>query len=184
MAPFTYSMRSRVVALPALALALASCGGSDDKSADSSGLIDWPDDRSTGAAIGDTAPNFKLATSDGSEVVLADSVANGPVVVNFLATWCANCMEEMDILVTLASEGHSVIGVNLRESAETVAKLATDTGATFPILLDESGRVTREYKVLNLPATAIINTDGTITSFTRGPIELDAMREALGATGG
>jgi peroxiredoxin len=183
------TLRQRLPAVLALLLAvttLAACGG-DDTNESGFGLTGWPDGGSTGAAPGDLAPNFTLAASDGSTITLSDYVGESgqPVVVNFLATWCPNCMEEMDALQAVHAAGVTVIGVNLRESAGTVAKLITDTGATFPIGLDETGKVTREYKVINLPGTAVLRADGTISTVIRGPITeeslMDAVREAGGA---
>jgi len=166
---------------------LAACGG-DDKNGDESGfgLTDWPDGGETGAAPGDLAPNFTLAASDGGAVTLSDHVGQSgqPVVVNFLATWCPNCMEEMDALQAVHASGVTVIGVNLRESAGTVAKLITDTGATFPIGLDETGKVTRAYKVVNLPGTAVLRGDGTISTVIRGPITEESLLAAVSDAGG
>ena len=168
----------------ALAIALpllAGCGGSNDGKNSSFGLTNWPDGQKTGAEPGDTAPNFSLESATGDIVSLA-SFAGKPVVVNFLATWCANCVEEMAALQEVSASGVQVIGVNLRESRETVQELLASSGATFPIALDQTGKVTRAFKIVNLPGTVVLKPDGTIATVIRGPIDeqtlLDAVRDA------
>jgi peroxiredoxin len=175
------SARARPLLLGALLLGLAGCGGDD---MESSSLIPWPDKRSTGAEPGQSAPNFALHTADGARLDLASLIGAQPLVVNFLATWCANCMEEMDLLVDLHESGVPVLGVNLREEPDTVQGLIDRTGAHFPILLDRTGKVTRAYKVVNLPATVVLAADGRIASITRGPITADGIRAAVSAARG
>jgi peroxiredoxin len=173
------SRRTSLLGLGALAFGLGACGGDDDSDSDTGGLVDWSDGRETGPEPGQVAPNFRLTDANGTETELASLTGTTPLVVNFLATWCANCMEEMDVLVNLHNEGTPVLGVNLRESADTVSKLAADTGATFPILLDTTGKVTRAFKVVNLPATVVLRADGTIANVTRGPITAEGIRTSV-----
>ncbi len=175
--------RARVLGLGALLLGLGACGGDDENGDADAGLIGWPDDRDTGPEPGDTAPNFRLADPAGTEHELARLTGGQPLVVNFLATWCVNCMEEMDILVNFQREGGQVLGVNLRESADTVRKLIDETGAGFPIVLDTTGKVTREFKVVNLPATIVLTREGRISSVTRGPISAEGIRQSVAEAG-
>jgi peroxiredoxin len=130
--------------------------------------VSWPDKRSTGAEPGNAAPNFTLQTPDDTRLELAALTGSQPLVINFLATWCANCMEEMDILVDLHESGVQVLGVNLREKADTVTSLIERTAAGFPILLD----------------TVVLNAEGRIVSVTRGPITATGIRDAVAAAGG
>lgn len=177
------SMRSRPLLLASLVIALGACR-SDDADETGAGLIAWPDNRPIGAEPGDTAPNFGLSSPDGQSLEMASLIGTQPLVINFLATWCANCMEEMDILVNLHQGGVQVLGVNLREEPETVQRLIERTNAHFPILLDRTGKVTRAYKVTNLPATVVLTAEGRVSSVTRGPITAEAIREAVAAADG
>ena len=166
---------------PAFVLTLAGCGG-DDGGESGYGVIDWPDGTDNGAAPGEQATNFRLETPDGTDLVLADQIG-APMVVNFLASWCPNCMEEMEALEAVHLQGVPVIGVNLRESADTVTKIKTDSGATFPIGLDTTGKVTRAFKIINLPGTVVLRADGTIETVIRGPITEESLLEAVQAAG-
>ncbi|MCC6703246.1 MAG: TlpA family protein disulfide reductase [Thermomicrobiales bacterium] len=168
---------------PAFVLTLAGCGGDDkEEGAAGFGVIDWPDGAGNGAAPGERATNFRLETPNGSELVLAEQVGE-PLVVNFLASWCANCMEEMAALQAVHDKGHRVIGVNLRESADTVTKIKTDSNATFEIGLDTTGKVTRAFKIVSLPGTVVLRADGTVDSVIRGPITEESLLEAVLAAG-
>lgn len=165
------------------AVVLAACGGGSDDGDSGYGLTDWPEGGKTGAAPGDLAPNFRLEAPDGSTIELA-SFTGQPIVLNFLATWCANCMEEMEALQQVHAQGVTVVGVNLRESSGTVSKLIRDSGATFPIALDRDGKVTRGFKVINLPGTVVLTADGTVSTVIRGPITVDSLLDAVNTARG
>jgi peroxiredoxin len=173
--------RRALLMAPALLLTLTACGG-DDGDSSGFGVIDWPDGASNGAAPGERATNFRLETASGGNLVLAEQIG-APMVVNFLASWCANCMEEMAALQAVHASGIPVIGVNLRENAEAVTRIKTESNATFEIGLDRTGRVTRAFKIVNLPGTVVLRADGTIAQVIRGPITEAALLEAVSAAG-
>src|SRR4029079_16746086 len=114
------------------------------------------------AEPGNAAPNFTPQTPDDTRLELAALTGSQPLVINFLATWCANCMEEMDILVDLHESGVQVLGVNLREKADTVTSLMKRPAAGFPLLRDCTGKLARAYKVVTLPPTGVLNAEGRI----------------------
>lgn len=162
--------------LPVLALLLAvatiaaGCGGGNQ---DGFGLIDWPEGTGveTGFRVGDRAPNFRLETLSGAPIELA-AYTGRPVLLAFLASWCANCREEMETFQSVSESGFAVIGINYRESADTVRALAAKTGATFPIALDRDAEVSREgFAVTNLPVTVLVDATGTIREIVRGPVD-------------
>ncbi|MBS0500533.1 MAG: TlpA family protein disulfide reductase [Burkholderiaceae bacterium] len=85
------------------------------------------------------------------------------VLVNFWATWCAPCKEEMPALQTLAElEGErlAVLAVNAREPLPRVRRYAQATGLTLPVLPDPQGAITRAWGVTVFPTTVLIDTRG------------------------
>ncbi len=165
--------------LVGLTLVLAACGGGDGASEPGFGLVDWPDNPdSVGAEPGQRAPNFQLEKAAGGEMLLSDEIGT-PILLNFFASWCTNCREEMAALDAVAGDDVKVIGVNLRESADTVIGLGEETGATFPMVLDKKGTVSREYRATSLPVTVVIDSDGTVLEYIRGPVDEESLADLL-----
>jgi thiol-disulfide isomerase/thioredoxin len=111
---------------------------------DGYGLVDQPVSESGAGSLpvepapGKLAPNFRLRTSDGEEIVLAD-LRGRPVLVNFWATWCLFCVTEMPALDEFARRHQgrvTVIGINVGEPPETVEAFARQVGVHYPLLLD------------------------------------------------
>ena len=90
-------------------------------------------------------------------------LAGKVVVLNFWATWCGPCKEEMPSLQALHSADGSppvVIGINVKETASTVQRFATAQGLAFPLVLDPQGEMTRRWGVRIYPTTFLIGPDG------------------------
>jgi peroxiredoxin len=110
---------------------------------------------------------FSLKTPAGSTVSLDAALkANKAVLVNFWATWCPPCREEIPDLVKLYAAkkdlGLEIIGVNVGESAKRVAPFAEKYGMTFPIALDEDQSVAEAYGVVGIPTTLLVASDGRV----------------------
>ncbi len=116
------------------------------------------------------APDFTLESLTGEMVRLSEQRGT-PVVVNFWATWCPPCVEEMPALQALADSGVKVFGINMREDAEAVRDFVTDLGITYPILLDPDDATVLAYSVLGLPQTVVIDANGVIVDRRFGPID-------------
>jgi thiol-disulfide isomerase/thioredoxin len=85
------------------------------------------------------------------------------VVLNFWATWCPPCKEEMPSLQTLhdISDSHTlVLAVNVNEPAARVARYAQSTGLSLPIVLDSKSEMVRRFGVTAFPTTVLIGPDG------------------------
>lgn len=118
--------------------------------------------------VGKPAPDFSLTTLDGAEVSLSQ-YRGQPVLINFWASWCLPCREEMPELVRVyeshKAEGLMVLGVNITysDTLPEVQAFATEFNISFPVLLDEDGTVTQKlYPVLGLPTSIFIHRDGII----------------------
>ena len=111
------------------------------------------------------APEFTLPTTDGKQVSLRDY--RGKVVfLNFWATWCIPCREEMPGLErlhqTYQSQDLVIISIDLKENADQVKTFFQNHGLSFPALLDQSGSVFRDYLVAGMPTTYLIGRDGML----------------------
>jgi peroxiredoxin len=106
------------------------------------------------------AHDFTLEDVSGKQISLA-SFSGKVIFLNFWATWCAPCVQEMPTMEKLhqefAGDGLVVLAVNYRESAEQVNGFLTRHKLSFPSVLDPDAKVAELYQVWGLPATFIIN---------------------------
>jgi peroxiredoxin len=134
---------------------------------------------------GDTAPAFTLKTLAGG----ADSLSGykgHPVLINFWATWCPPCRDEMPML-TAAYQAHReaglvVIAVDLTSqeiSKQKVRDFVTEFHMPFPVLLDEKGKVFRRYGLRGLPGSIFVGADGVVRAVNPGPITEAALQQHL-----
>jgi thiol-disulfide isomerase/thioredoxin len=112
------------------------------------------------------APPFDLPAPGGEVHRLADH-RDEVVLLNFWATWCGPCREELPILETLhqelGGEGLAIVGVNVdRGGALRVQRFAEQQGLSFSILHDPEQQAASSYAVLGYPTTVIIDREGRI----------------------
>lgn len=121
---------------------------------------------------GTKPPHFSGQTVDTRPLSLTD-LRGKVLVVNFWATWCAECRPEMPVLERLHRElgplGLAIVGINAREDRHAVARYATELGLTFPLVLDPAGKNSVLYGVIGLPTTFIVARDGRAVAFGVGP---------------
>lgn len=152
-------------------------GGSTSR--DEYGPRDLPEqfasnDLDIAAEEGSLAPDFLLEQVEGGETRLSD-YRGRPVVLNFWASWCRPCRQEMPLLVEAseryAGDGLVVIGLNLQEGRSLIEPFADDYGIDFPLLIDRDGEVGDRYRLLGLPTTYFIDAEGVIRGSFAGPLE-------------
>ena len=111
------------------------------------------------------APEFSLPELAGKKVQLK-TLRGSLVFLNFFATWCEPCREEMPGMERLfrahKDKGLVVLAVNMQESAKRVRPFVQELKLSFPIALDEDGTVGRDYGVRALPVSFLIGRDGRI----------------------
>ena len=114
---------------------------------------------------GSAAPSIQLTSLSGEDVNLSDYLGK-IVVLNFWATWCGPCREEMPLFEQAqqfyGSDNVVILAVNVREGSGTVRPFVERFALTYPILLDERGSVARRYRVRSFPTTYFIGRDGTV----------------------
>lgn len=119
------------------------------------------------------AQKFTLKTPEGGMLSLAQALSqNKSVLVNFWATWCSYCVEEMPDLVQLqekyAKQGFTVIAVNAGESGKQAAAFVKKHRLNFPVALDEDMAVSQAYGLVGIPTTFLITSDGKIAGQYNG----------------
>jgi thiol-disulfide isomerase/thioredoxin len=124
---------------------------------------------------GDASPAhaFALTGLDGDSIALAD-LRGEWVLVNFWATWCSPCRDEMPYLNELHHRSDlplTVIGVNMREDAADVRAFIEEVGVDMPIVLEPDDQTLLAYDVMGLPVSVVIAPDGSLTRRIVGPIE-------------
>ena len=124
-----------------------------------------------GEAAGNAAPDFTLKTHGGGNLRLSEH--RGEVILlNFWASWCGPCRQEMPLLDELHQRygelGFSVLGVNVDKEPAKAAQLLRDIPVNFPVLLDDQGSVSASYDVSAMPTTILIDRDGNMRYLHRG----------------
>jgi peroxiredoxin len=128
---------------------------------------------STGVAAGDRAPDFVLPRLDGTVQKLSN-YRGQIVLVNFWATWCPPCIEEMPVLNRIVadygSRGIVVLGLAGDDVVDRVKDFVAKEPLDFEVLHDPGGAVGTQYGITGYPETFLIDRDGTVISKIIGPL--------------
>lgn len=131
------------------------------------------------AEVGTPAPDFTLPDLDGNPVRLS-SFRGQPVILNFWATWCPPCKQEMPALQRLHEEMGGrvrIIGIDRAEPVDTVRRFADQYGITFTIALDRTDELATRYGLTGIPETFFLDSGGVVRFKYIGPMTLAQMRE-------
>lgn len=122
------------------------------------------------------APDFQLTDMDGNIHHLSDYKGR-VVIVNFWATWCPPCREEMPSMQRawgqLQKEGILMLGINVGEDEDTIFQFSANYPVDFPLLLDLDSTVINQWPVMGLPTTFVVDTKGRIAYRAIGGREWD-----------
>ncbi len=128
-----------------------------------------------GTAHADTsagpAPDFTLKNENGSNMRLSE-FRGEVVMINFWASWCAPCRQEMPLLDELYTQyqpmGFTILGVNVEEDSTKAKQLLKNIPVNFPVLFDNASDVSKLYNVVAMPSTVLVDRDGNIRYLHQG----------------
>ena len=143
----------------------------------------WRGDYEVGTDVGDAAPNFMLVNAAGEVVSLDSFLGEKAVVVNFWASWCNFCLEEMPDLEAVAQEFSDelvILGVNNQETSSQGDPFAVARGVTYPLLyLPKDDQIVKAYQVLAMPTTYYLDINGIIVDRKLGFDTRENIRERV-----
>ncbi len=117
------------------------------------------------AAPSGPAPQFTLPAKAGGEVSLAQYKGQ-VVMINFWASWCGPCRQEMPLLEDIYKKynklGFTLIGVNVEPDSKAADEWLKQTPVTFPVLYDKASKVSEAFSVAGMPTTVIIDRKGNV----------------------
>lgn len=117
------------------------------------------------------APDFTLTSRDGQTVSLSE-LKGQVVMINFWATWCGPCRQEMPLLEQLYTRyeglGFTLLGVNIEEDSKLADRFLEETPVTFPILFDPENGVSKLYNVSAMPSTVLVDRAGNVRYLHHG----------------
>lgn len=141
---------------------------------------------SEGLEPGQVAPDFELADLEGKPLRLSE-LRGRPVIINFWATWCAPCRQEMPLLQETAErygdQDLVVLGVDIGEDAAAVGNYVKSLGVDFPILLDATQDISDRYRVYGLPTSFFIDREGVVDFRFIGPLDANLIERQLDSLG-
>lgn len=132
------------------------------------------------ALVGKAAANFEVPSivPNGPAVNLAQFKGK-PIILNFWASWCTSCREEAELLETFwelwRDKGIQVVGIAVQDTPDAAREFASKAGKTFPLGIDESGKVGLDYGVYGVPETFFIDASGVIRYKEAGPLTKEVL---------
>jgi peroxiredoxin len=117
------------------------------------------------------APDFTLKSIEGENLKLSE-YRGEVVLINFWASWCGPCLQEMPILSELHDKykalGFTVLGVNVEEDSGKARKLLQELPVSFPVVLDNESVVSKQYNVVAMPSTVLVDRNGNMRYLHKG----------------
>ncbi|MDH3560616.1 MAG: TlpA family protein disulfide reductase [Gammaproteobacteria bacterium] len=117
------------------------------------------------------APDFTLKSDSGENLRLSE-MRGEVVLINFWASWCGPCRQEMPILSELHDKykamGFTVLGINVEENSSDARKLLKEMPVSFPVLFDNDSSVSKQYDVAAMPSTVLVDRDGNMRYLHKG----------------
>ena len=123
------------------------------------------------AMVGKPAPDFALKSTTGENLRLSE-YRGDVVMLNFWATWCGPCRQEMPLLDDLFNRyervGFTLLGVNIDDDSQRAIDMMRELGVNFPVLFDATKDVSKLYDVNAMPVTVILDREGNVRHVHQG----------------
>jgi len=117
------------------------------------------------------APDFALKSDNGENLRLSE-FRGEVVMINFWASWCGPCRQEMPLLDELYAQyqpmGFTILGVNVEEDSSKARKMLGDAPVNFPVLFDNDSEVSKLYNVVAMPSTVLVDRNGNVRYLHQG----------------
>ena len=136
---------------------------------------------------GSSAPSFSIPPLSGTAKVIYAGHSAEPVVLNFFASWCANCVAELEAFATVSNQSRATrfIGVDSEDPARASAlSLLRHAGIQYKIGSDPSGSVASRYLISALPVTYFISANGSVRGELFGAATAAELRSWVKRLGG
>jgi thiol-disulfide isomerase/thioredoxin len=137
------------------------------------------------AQIGQPAPDFTVTRLDTGEAVRLSDFKGRPVWINFWATWCGPCKEEMPQMQAIYEARKNtdlvILGVDFREDAATVRQFVSERGLGWTFVLDPDARAAWSYFVIGIPTHVFVARDGTIRDIVSAGLSQGQMEQQVAA---
>ncbi len=123
------------------------------------------------SASASRAPSFTLPSRSGDSVSL-EQLKGQVVMINFWASWCGPCRQEMPLLDQMYKRysplGFTLLGVNVEANSKDAEKLLATVPVSFPVLFDKENKVSKMYDVNAMPSTVFIDRKGNVRYLHHG----------------
>ncbi len=120
---------------------------------------------------GQPAPDFALKSASGENLRLSE-YRGDVVMINFWATWCGPCRQEMPLLDELYTRyqrvGFNLLGVNIDDDSAGAMRMVEELGVNFPVLFDSRKEVSKLYEVEAMPTTVLLDREGRVRHVHHG----------------
>jgi peroxiredoxin len=111
------------------------------------------------------APDFTLKSQKNGNLKLSE-MRGKVILINFWASWCGPCRQEMPVLDELyrhyRSLDFTILGVNVEQNSDDAKSLLKDVTVTFPVLFDTENKISKLYDIKGMPSTVLVDRDGNI----------------------
>ncbi len=132
-------------------------------------------------ALGGPAPDIAMTDFGGERFELSDYEGK-PLVVNFWASWCPNCVAEMPDFekVHRATRGEiEFLGINQSDATEPARDLAHETGVTYRLAEDPQGEIFQAFNAGGMPTTVFIDASGNVVDVVTGQLSRETLIEYI-----